>query len=191
MPRKVTTACQPTGITELATRGEELIAALGEHYLREHFRGNCSSGDPIFDAARLEGFSRGCFPRILVDPWLLLGRAPTAASLKADLDYVRRIVDERPQAFLQLFDRLDDLEGFTELVEELGLTESAAARAGGGLLALIVVLVACVVISGCTDPTFCPSVDPVTGQRCKKPNGHVPGGPGTHVNNGNGRNASW
>jgi hypothetical protein len=183
-------ACEPTGIVELATRGEELVAALGEHYLREHFVINCPVDDALFTAARLETHSRGCFPRILVDPWQLLGQAPDQASLEADVALIQRAVRERPQAFARLFDCLDNPAEFSALAEELGLTEAASRRAGGGLLALVVVLVACVVVAGCS-PTKCTSVDPVSGLRCTKPNGHVPGGAGTHVNNGLGKARSW
>lgn len=191
MSSTVETGCEPSGLTDLAIRGEEFLASLGEHYLRQHFVMNCRADDRLFAAARIEAYARGCFPRILVDPWQLQGQAPDIGTLKADIDHVGRVLRERPQAFSRLFERLDDPDAFGELAEELGLTEAAATRSGGGLLALVVVLVACVVVAGCTDPKYCPSVDPSGTFRCTKRAGHAPGGPGTHVNNVNGRARSW
>lgn len=192
MSRSMDQGCEPLALTAIANQGRELVAALGEAYLAQHFVPHCAADDPLFITARLEGDARGCCPRILLDPYLLCERAPSATSLAADLGHVLKVMRERPQAFLRLYERLDDRDGFVELAEELGLTEAAAARCGGGLLALVVVLVACVVLTGCPSPgpAKCPVGDPVTGLRCLKPNGHVPGGPGSHGNNANGINRS-
>ncbi len=191
MSSTVETACEPSDLTDLAIRGEEFLASLGEHYLRHHFVMNCRADDRLFAAARIEAFARGCFPRILVDPWQLQDQAPDISALESDVDYIGRVLRERPEAFSRLFDRLDDPDAFVELAEELGLTEPAATRAGGGLLALVVVLAACVVLAGCRARKNCPSVDPSGTFECTKRPGHAPGGPGTHVNNVNGRYRSW
>ena len=57
--------------SKLARRGEDLIEAIGEYFIEQRFVTNCTVPDKLFSTARVERFTRGKFPRILLDPALI------------------------------------------------------------------------------------------------------------------------
>ena len=91
------------------------------------------------------------FPAPPARPWRHGWRRLQRRHDAADLAYLQRTVGAQPAEFIRLVDCLDDPEAFADRARELGLSEAAAERAGGGLLQLVIVLVAALALSGCKD----------------------------------------
>lgn len=143
---------QASAQLELAADGKDILESLGELFISDRFITNCPRFGSLFSAARLERFTRGHFPRILLDPAALDIASFTLKSALADLGYLSDLINRRPVEFRKLVTAFENPERFATLARRLGLTETDAVRKGGDLLFLLVALVACVVIAGCGNP---------------------------------------
>lgn len=171
----------------LAEQGQWIVEAIGELFLHNRFEPSCREPSlyRLFSAARLERFTSGKFPRILIDPTVINGSSLTVDRLKADLKYLSNIVNENPKAFRQLAASLDNPKQFAERAKSLGLTESAFLASGGGLWWVVLIVVA-VVLTGCDGSSApppppppaprCTFSEPISGEACILPARHT-GGP--------------
>lgn len=168
----------------LAEQGQWIVEAIGELFLHNRFEPSCREPSlyRLFSAARLERFTSGKFPRILIDPTVIDGSSLTVDRLKADLRYLSDIVSKNPKAFKHLAASLDSPQRFAETAKRLGLTEAAFIASGGGLWWIVLVVVA-VVLTGCDGssapppppppPSPCTFSDPISGEACILPGGHT------------------
>lgn len=154
---------------ELVERADGMIESFGELFIEERFQPTCPL--PGFESARMERFTRADFPRFLLDFDCFDAKALSADTLKRDLQQLCALVEAQPEKFEQLVRHLDDPDDFGDLAEELGLTEEAFVKAGGGFIQWIIVIVAAVVLTGCGDPT-CGAIHRLDGQRCPRKQGH-------------------
>jgi hypothetical protein len=174
----------------LIQNGDDVIEAIAERFIASRFVTTCSAHEEFFSVAKMERFTRGRFPRFLLDPKVIQGEIP-AEQIRRDLAQLTAIFSENPGAVNDLIAALDDPERFRELAVELKLTESDFVKAGGGLLWLIVIVVVAVTLTGCpgptpsTTPNYCGAQHPTQGVLCTRPRGHGPGAgsaPGGHEN---------
>lgn len=159
---------------ELAADGKQIVESIGELFISDRFITNCPRFVSPFSAARLERFTRGYFPRILLDPAVLDTSSFTVESALADLSYLSDVISKRPAAFRKLVTSFDNPERFATMARKLGLTETDATGRGGDLLLLIVALAACVVIAGCGGATQCGEksvTNPAAGPCVRPPHG--------------------
>ena len=167
---------------ELADAGESAFEQLGEFFIQDRFIRNCAleEDEDGFAAARIERFTRACFPRILLDPNAIDAGELDMARLKSDFGYILKLIESKPEGFKALRGHLDDPAAFAAAARELGLTEHHLKQAGGALW-WVVVVVAAVVLTGCTDPdssggaapapAACGTPERTTGTKCKHFNG--------------------
>ena len=168
---------------DLAESGESVFEQLGEFFLRDRFIRNCALEEDRdgFDVARVERFTRACFPRILLDPNAIDAGELDLDRLKADFTYILKLIESKPEGFKALRGHLDDPAAFAAAAREIGLTEHHLKQAGGALW-WVVVVVAAVALTGCTDsdssggaapaPAACGAPERTTGTRCVQPAGH-------------------
>ena len=174
----------------MALEGRKLIESLGEMFILDRFASNCQHPNAeisaAFSTALIERFTRETFPRILLYPGAINPKALDVKALKADLQYLTKLVDENPGGFMDLASSLDDPDRFRRIAETMKLTEGDFVAAGGGWLLWVVAVVAALVLTGCPGSggggaAGCPSVGNPTdqwgtqhpGTKCTNPvNGH-------------------
>jgi hypothetical protein len=103
-----------------------------------------------YAAMRLERFTRGDFPRILLDPARIPRSLLSVQRLQADLRYLAGLVNKNAAGFTDLVNSLDDPAVFRQKAQKLGLTERDFVRAGGGWAWLVLLLIP-PLLTGCDD----------------------------------------
>jgi hypothetical protein len=162
-----------------------MIEAIGEYFIEQRFITNCSEVNRFFSAARVERFTRGPFPRILLDPSVIDQPIPID-QIQADLLHLGLVIRSNPESIAELMGLLNDPEAFGAKARTLRLTEADFVNANGGALWFLVLVVAAVVLTGCpppAGPARCNAPHPTAGVNCTRlPHGPGPGGTGGHIN---------
>lgn len=89
--------------------------------------------------------------KILVDIGAMMPSAINPEKIIKDCELVKQVALNHPQQLRQFIEKFQnlDIDKANDIVNEIGLTEEASIKAGGGLLGLIIVIVVAVACSDC------------------------------------------